>query len=271
MNCRDLDSVCMPYLDGELVAEERAAIEVHLTGCPACARRLEVERLQHDRLQALMRQASPPAPAALRARLASQLHQVERQRGRRQVLALVGVAASVALLSAVGWQEYRGWQRRLYMEEAATRHARGWPLEILQPSPEVLEAWFGGKLDHRVSVPRFPNATAAGARLITVRDKQGAYIRYTADRPSSPTPRQIGLFVIGDKPRDVDVGALAEPERGNSNGYNVVSWRDGDVVYELVTDLDEDDLRTLLPSTPGQQPVAPPRPVLDVRNAALQH
>jgi hypothetical protein len=58
----------------------------------------------------------------------------------------------------------------------------------------------------------------------------------------------------------------AEPAVGSSNGYNVVSWRNGDVVYQLVTDLDEQDIRELVP--PGQ--AGPGRPVLDVRPASLQ-
>ena len=31
-----------------------------------------------------------------------------------------------------------------------------------------------------------------------------------------------------------------------SHGYNVALWRDGEIVYELVTDLDERDIRALL-------------------------
>jgi hypothetical protein len=54
--------------------------------------------------------------------------------------------------------------------------------------------------------------------------------------------------VYGDKANDVDVDGT--PEVGNSNGYNVVTWRNGDVVYQLVTDLDEQDIRQMLPPGP---------------------
>jgi hypothetical protein len=116
-----------------------------------------------------------------------------------------------------------------------------------------------------VSVPHFPHATAAGARILQVRDKPAAYIRYDAPHP-------MGLFVYGDD-HEMDVGA--EPAVGTSNGYNVVSWRNGDVVYQLVTDLDETDVLDLLPpphAAPVAAPAAPPSgtPTLDVRPASLQ-
>ncbi len=136
--------------------------------------------------------------------------------------------------------------------------------------PEVLEAWFGGKLDHRVTVPRFPNATTAGARLLNVRDREAAYIRYDAPRANSAEPRHMGLFVFDDS-GDLDLGALPSSEVGNSHGYNVVTWRDGDVGYELVTDLDERDIRALVPQQNSGERVAPEvqRPALDVRPASM--
>ena len=61
---------------------------------------------------------------------------------------------------------------------------------------------------------------------------------------------------------------LFRSEVGSSHGYNVVSWREGDVVYQLVTDLDEQDIRDLMPPQEGQ-PV-PPKPAIDVRPAAFK-
>ncbi len=101
-----------------------------------------------------------------------------------------------------------------------------------------------------------------GARVLNVRDKQAAYIRYDAPARTSAQVRQVGLFVFGDDKKDVDVGAREQPDVGNSNGYNVVTWREGDIVYQLVTDLEEADIRDLLPpETPRTAPLG--RPVLE--------
>jgi hypothetical protein len=156
-------------------------------------------------------------------------------------------------VAVVGAQHgYRAFQRRLYVEDVVARHARQFPLEVGEPDPSRLEAWFGGKLDHRVWVPRFPNAVAAGARLLNVREKQAAYIRYEAS--GAAHPGNMGLFVYDDSPGDVAVGALTDAAHGSSHGYNVVSWREGDVVYQLVSDLDEADIQKLLP--PQRAPAA---------------
>lgn len=263
MNCHDLDSQVTPYLDGELVAEARLEVEAHLASCATCAKRVEVERRNHSLVRTLAQQGSPRAPDALKRRVLQDLRSDEQAARRRLMVRAVATAAGAVLVVAVSHHEYRLHQLRLYEQDAALRHSRHFPMEIEPPRAEAIEAWFGGKLDHPVNVPRFPNARAVGARLLQVRDKQAAYIRYDAPRP-------MGLFVFGDD-NDVDVGA--EPALGTSHGYNVVSWREGDVVYQLVTDLDEHDVRELLPRGDGAHaggtPLPSTRPV-EVQPAGLQ-
>jgi anti-sigma factor (TIGR02949 family) len=254
MNCRDVASQLTPYLDGELIAEARVEFESHLGTCERCPRTVEIERHNLSAIREAARVGSPTAPPSLRAKVFEGLARDQQRQRRLRATQVAAVAATVTAVVFAGHQGYRGYQRRLYEQDAAFRHARHFPLEV--QSPEEIERWFGGKLDHPVNLPRFPNTQAKGARLLQVRDKPAAYIRYES-------PRSMGLFVYGDD-NDVDVGA--EPAVGSSNGYNVVSWRNGDVVYQLVTDLDEQDIRELVP--PGQ--AGPGRPALDVRPASLQ-
>lgn len=263
MNCHELELQLTPYVDGELGPDERVEIEAHLAGCGPCAHRAEVERHNLSLLRALLRSGSPSAPARLRATVFDGIHREEANARRVRVWRLGAAAAGLALAVAVGNQQYRVHQLRLYEQDAALRHARHFPLEILQPQAGAIEAWFGGKLDHPVTVPRFPNATATGARLLQVRDKPAAYIRYDARRP-------MGLFVYGDD-HDVDLGR--EPEVATSHGYNVVSWREGDVVYQLVTDLDEDDVRALVAphQAPSERPSPGAIPSLQLQPASLRH
>jgi anti-sigma factor RsiW len=267
MNCRDLEPVLHPYLDGELLADERVRVEAHLAGCAGCASHADVERHNVSVVKAALRTGSALAPPHLKAAVFAAVdRQLTTQRHRR-LLKVSAAAAGVAIAAMASYQQYRSFQRRLFVEDAALRHAKHFPLEIHQPSPEQLEGWFTGKLDYRVAVPQLPNAHASGARLLNVRDRQAAYIRY--DAPAPRANRQLGLFVFGDAPGDVDVGALQEPDLGTSHGYNVVSWRDGDVVYQLVTDLDEADVRQLLPPASSLPRVPPPSPQL--RPASYQH
>lgn len=264
MNCHDLELQLTPYLDGELGADERVGIEAHLAGCSACAHRVEVERHNLSLLRALLREGSPSAPSRLRQTVFDGIHREEMAARRLRLLRLGAAAAGVALAVVGANQQYKIHQLRLYEQDAAMRHARQFPLEIRQPGAQAIEAWFGGKLDHPVTVPQFPNATATGARLLQVRDKAAAYIRYDARRP-------MGLFVYGDD-HDVDVGS--KPEMASSHGYNVVSWREGDVVYQLVTDLDEEDVRALMAPQHAEEQTRPALeslPAVRMQPATLRH
>lgn len=270
MNCREVEPQLMPYLDGELIEADRLEVEKHLADCAACAKQSEIGRHNRTLVRTLAKAGSPPAPEALKAKIFTTVRTEQARQRQGRFLRLSAAAAGLALVALAGHQQWRSFQRRLYVQDAASRHARQFPLEVRVPQPEALEAWFDGKLGHRVAVPRFPNAIAEGARVLNVRDKQAAYIRYDAPTRASAQVRQVGLFVFGDDGKDVDVGAREQAEVGNSNGYNVVTWREGDIVYQLVTDLEEADIRDLLPPEPLQPATAPSRPVLDVRPAGFQ-
>ncbi len=246
MNCHDLHAQLTPFLDGELIDEARLSLESHLVHCDTCRRHVEGQRHNLLVVKQALKDNAPAAPEALRAKVFSQLRADDAHHRHVRRSKLIALAAGVTVAVVAGNAVYRGHQRRLYEHDAALRHARQFPLEITQ-SPENIERWFGGKLDHRVTVPRFPNSRTAGARLLQVRDKPAAYIRYDAPKP-------MGLFVYGDD-NEVDVGAT--PAVGTSLGYNVVSWREGGVVYQLVTDLDEHDIRELVPPTPRTLEVQP--------------
>jgi anti-sigma factor RsiW len=266
MNCLELDRLLYPYLDGELLPAEKLDVEQHLDGCEGCAKSVEGERSALAIIRSAAQAASPRAPESLKKNLLAGIRGEQKRQRQRRFFRLSAAAAGVAICAVAANHQWRAFQRRLFIEDVTARYARQYPLEILKHSPGELEAWFGGKLDHRVAVPSFPNATASGARLLNVREKQAAYIRYDAQRPGETTPRPLGLFVY-QGPED-DVGPLPEAEFGSSNGFNVVSWRDGDVVYRLVSDLDEHDVRQLLPD-----PLAAPGtglPAVDLKPASFQ-
>jgi mycothiol system anti-sigma-R factor len=242
MNCHELEVQLSAYLDDELVEEACSEFEAHLASCGPCGHQVELERHNLGLLRSLARQGGPRAPEHLRAAIFSRLDREARRAKVLRLGRLGAAAASFALVAAVGQHEYRAYQLRLYEEDAALRHSRQFPMEIQQNGSQAIEAWFGGKLDHRVTVPQFPHARASGARILQVRDKPAALIRYDGNRPMS-------LFVFPDA--EAAVGPI--PAVGSSHGYNVVSWRNGDVVYQLVTDPSERDIRELLvpQATPG--------------------
>jgi len=228
-------------------------MDAHLGTCPACAAQVRTEAAFRA---ALKRAGETPValPPALRARVLSGLDAEDRAARQRPTARLWMAAAAAAATALVGgsllWGRTGPSHRQRYVESAALNHARGLPLEISRVPAENVEAWFGGKLDHRVAVPRLQRAHLAGARLLNVQDRPAAYLRYDAQPRPDGAPRGVGLFVFDDLRGEVSAAPFPSVEVARSRGYNVAVWRDGELVYELVTDLDEPELRELLPPAP---------------------
>ncbi|MGA9525832.1 MAG: zf-HC2 domain-containing protein [Myxococcaceae bacterium] len=280
MTCDELDTLLNPYVDGELQAVDCVDLEQHLSTCEGCMRRVMHERLFRETLrQKFFGDPEQPlnrAPDALRYSIQGGIRREVRRHQLRQALTL---SAAAAVVAAIGAGSYALWpqERDRFLEDAARRHARALPAEITDAAHETVEAWFGGKLDHRVPVPRFPNARVSGARISNVTDRPAAYISYKAP-DTEGNPRTIGLFVFDDTGNDVEAKPLPRVEVDRRLGYNVALWRDGEIVYEMVTDLDEHDIRALLeaqqerPRDPRLPTATPPSsmPVIDVKPASLQ-
>ena len=270
MTCPEFESFLFPYLDGEFEPSERAEVEAHLAACVACAARVHQERAVHEAIRAKLKglSDSPRAPDALRARIQGGL----RSEHRKAVASRWGrYAAAAAVVAVAGSSLYlvqRAHTRQRYVEDAVARHAKRLPLEIRESSPREVEAWLVGKMDRRLAVPSLlPAAQLAGARLSNVQDKPAVYLVYDTVPAAGGSPKQIGLLIYEDKSGDADFPR--EPEVDKSQGYNVVSRRSGDIVYQLVNDLDEDDIRQMLAADrPG--PALNPLPTLPVQPASFR-
>jgi anti-sigma factor (TIGR02949 family) len=275
MTCQELDRLIYPYLDGEFHTEERLEVEAHLSGCATCAQRVDAEARMQRTLRRAARHAveTTRAPDTLRAHLREGLRR-EQRRAWQWGWMRASAAALVVVTAGGVWMTLRPEQHQRFMEDAARRHAKKLPVEIAGASHEGVEAWFDGKLDHRVSVPRFTDAQLSGARLSNVTDRPAAYISYEHSPGKEGAPaRRVGLFVFDDARGEVEAPPLPSVQVGSSLGYNVAVWREGEIVYELVTDLDETDIRRMLAQQQGTGSGKPSRavtPEVQVMPVALQ-
>ncbi|WP_224371290.1 anti-sigma factor family protein [Hyalangium versicolor] len=270
MTCQELDRLLYPYLDGEFQPEERMDVETHLETCADCTHRVESEREMRQALRRAARHSiqSSRAPQSLRMGIQVGLRREQRRASQVQWLRL-SAAAMVVVAVGGGWIALRPEERQRFVEDAAKRHAKRLPVEIANVGPEHVEQWFHGKLDHQVSIPRLPNAQLAGARISNVKDRPAAYISYeTRPEQEGQQARRIGVFVFDDAARDLDAQALPAVQVDSSQGYNVAVWRDGEVVYELVTDLSESDIRKMLLEKERSRVVNAPQPVLPISKAS---
>jgi anti-sigma factor RsiW len=255
MSCSEIERSIDAYLDGEFDGREKAEADAHVATCPACQRLVAGEARLHAALRASLRAALGPespagrAPPALRARVAEALSRERRPLLRRIFAPLpMAVAAACAAGAMVVLIGHSGDDRLL--DEAVRKHNGGLPLEVTAASvgPEAVTAWFAGKLDFRPAPPHFEGSEVrvVGARLSHLREWPAAYFRYELPRG------QAGLFIVDDPDgrfaaagKEIQVG----PRRirvSASRGYNVAVWRQDEIVYSLVSDLDEKALLQLV-------------------------
>ena len=255
MECGDLGRSVDAYLDGEFDAGERAQAEAPLARCDGCRALVETQGRLRAAVRARLREAmSPPsaagrAPAELRTRIEASLARERRPVWRRLLspvpLGAVAACAAGALLVLATHAPDDA-----LVDEAVRSHHRGLPLEVVAASvgEASIPAWFAGKLDFHPAPPPFrgDGVHVLGARLSNLRELPAAYIRYELPRG------QAGLFIVDDPGRRFEPGGR-EVQVGpqllrvvNARGYNVAVWRENEIVYSLVSDLDETALFELV-------------------------
>ncbi|WP_164014236.1 anti-sigma factor family protein [Pyxidicoccus trucidator] len=250
MTCQELERLLYPYLDGEFQPEERVDLETHLSGCAACQRRVEEEQQMKLALRRAARHTvqGMRAPASLRAGIQVGLKQ-EQRRAQYGVWLRAGAMALVVVTVGGGWVAYQSEQRmRLARREVVQRHNKVLPFEIASATPEQMEEWFKDKVDPRVTVPQLPKAKPLGGRISILNGREVALISYeTLPEHEGEPSRRLSVFVVPDDETGVPkVQSLKAVEVDSAQGYNVVTWRDDEIVYEMVTDMDEDDIRRML-------------------------
>jgi anti-sigma factor (TIGR02949 family) len=68
VDCKDLESLVTPYVDGEVTSEQCAAIEAHLAACPDCRRSAEAESGARAVVRRCRGSLRAPAPPSLHAK-----------------------------------------------------------------------------------------------------------------------------------------------------------------------------------------------------------
>jgi anti-sigma factor RsiW len=256
MTCSELERSIDAFLDGEFDERERAEAEAHLAACERCrqvvAREAHVHTTVRAKLREAMGAAAPAgrAPAALRDRVERSLREERRPLWRRALSPLpIATMAACAAGALVVLASHPGNQALL--DDAIKNHHRGLPLEVTAAD---MSGWFVNKLDFRPSLPHFSAASVRveGARLSNLREWPAAYVRYRLPHG------QAGLFIVDDPGRRFDAPGR-EVKIGHelvrlasARGYNVAVWRQDEIVYSLVSDLDEEALFQLVEAAQQQ-------------------
>lgn len=254
IDCSELpDASLYSYVDGELVGEERDEVTAHLGACAACAHTVRIQRS----LKGAVRRSGGehPAPAALRETLRLRLaEEVPQGRWARVLREPRGVALSAAAVGAAVWFLAGGLRHPLFarsplLEDGVAMHARALPLDYTGSDVSGAQRWLEGKIDFGARLPRFPQGPQLqGVRLSHLNSRQAAVVSYTVPEGD----RRVSLVIVDD-PEPVLPGVsrrIADRDVwvSRSRGYNVASWRRDEIVYSLISDLDERDVLALVQS-----------------------
>ena len=254
MECAELSSLLPAFADGEIVDAEREEVEAHLASCEPCREAVEAAR----RFRSFLKEKAAPSRASdlLRARIRQDVARERSAEQAKRFGAYLGVAAGLAVVASGGWVLAGAGpaaRPEALVADAVDKHARALPVEVTPAAGDV-DAWFQGKVDFHVQVPRFRSANAprlVGARLANVSDRQAAYVVYGKGDADGARGRRMTVLVYPGEDVELPSGRRAQVNGrdvvlANQKGYNVALWSRRGVVYSLVSDLDERDVLELV-------------------------
>ena len=228
---------------------ERAEAEVHLAGCAAL--RALAAASAGSAPPCGPRCARPWAPAPGRARPRGAARRVyaapwpgSAARSGAALLSPLPLATAGRLRRRrAGGARHRTPATAGLVEEAVRKHHRGLPLEVTTASvaPRPSRAGSPASSTSSPSAPHFAGAAGPGGGGAPLQPARVAGRLHQVRAPARP---QAGLFIVDDPDRRFDAGGRDVRDRpaprcgsSNSRGYNIVVWRQDQIVYSLVSDL----------------------------------
>jgi anti-sigma factor RsiW len=248
-------------LDGELGAAEAAALSAHKASCPVCrAAAADVARARAVVDRSLYR----TAPDALRARVLAEIeaareadtrsphpHQAAPARRWRSwpsrltmpsfgigSFGLGAACAAVVALLVLSSPEPNVTEHPSLTEQVVAGHIRamqpGHLEDVASSDRHTVKPWFDGRLDYTPPVKDFASSgfPLRGGRLDYLAGRPVAALVYQRDKHT------IDLFVWPAKDN-----SSRPPDTAQRQGYNVVHWTEGGMVFWAVSDLEIGQLR----------------------------
>jgi mycothiol system anti-sigma-R factor len=248
MNCEQTRSLLGAHLDGELDAVNDRELQAHLRECSVCLG----EAGQHETLRRMVRQGAPyhRAPGGLEARIRGSLRTTAapareitpRPAARSNWLwQWTGAAATVAAVVVAVWIgsaiTARRATARYLAEDLVSAHVRSLLASHLTDVPSsdqhTVKPWFAGKVDFAppvrdLSAEGFP---LVGGRLDYVWGQTVAALVFQRNK------HFINLFIWPP-----EAGAMSPEPFVTHRGYNLVSWKQNELTFCAVSDLNRQEL-----------------------------
>lgn len=237
------------YVDGQLPAEHRAAVEAWLAVHPDAAALVAQWTRQNEALGALFPpMQQDPAPAHLNPqRIAERVRtgRLEALRNIAAVLVVVAVAGSLGwYLRGVFWQEEPVYERLI--DNAVIAHAlyvkeKTHAVEAAADSPNLMR-WLSNRISSPIDAPDLAaqGYTFLGGRLLPGETGEAAHGPAAQLMYENAAAERLTLYITGPLPDKKEVWKL-ESRRGVDAYY----WANDTVTCTIVASLPETDIRTL--------------------------
>ncbi|HWZ99800.1 MAG TPA: anti-sigma factor [Candidatus Dormibacteraeota bacterium] len=245
MTCDASRSVLHAYLDGELDAPGAAEFEQHLEGCTSCTRTLEAQESLRSTIQ--RSQLYEPLPLDLENKIRRQLRESSAPATRKKIYAWrwLAAAAAIILLVGVSWKVLPKFRANSDLSTSAAAaeivdaHIRslqpGHLTDVTSTDQHTVKPWFDGKVPFAPPVRDFAEEgfPLIGGRLDVLQGQTVAALVYGRRK------HFISVFVFPEH------GEESEKYSGAKNGYQWISWRQGELRLCAVSDTNRDDLAAL--------------------------
>jgi anti-sigma factor RsiW len=234
-DCSSIDPLVTAYVDGEIAAADRQAVELHINSCSLCRARVATERAVRDlvgaRKSAL---TSACAPQTLHARCSAQSGRVEfpsassRKLHPTPVFKPLALAASLVLLVGAAFlYPLTGVSSRMMAAELAVDHMKCFMLggapgthHSVAAVESTLAATFGWPAD-LPDQPEQAGLELVGERTCLYGQGRIAHVMYRQNG------RPVSVFMLPDKVRREEVVSVL--------GHRAAIWSVGGRTFVLVS------------------------------------
>jgi anti-sigma factor RsiW len=226
--CRRIESLLPPYVDGVAPASEVAIVEGHLATCPQCRDLVAVQRTARTVVRARAAQLAVQAPPGLRTRLVATLTPEPQPRlGWWGRLAAFGAATAVVFVALSVFELTSPRSNVLFAAQLALDHLRCFVVELGSvdaEEPAVARRLYAERYGWEVDVP--PSSGAAGVTLVAARRcpfwlGDHAHLLYRSGE------HQVSLYISqGEQRGDARLSVLGHTQRlwtANGDTYAVVA------------------------------------------------
>ncbi len=246
MTCDEAEILIHALADGELDAGHAREVEAHVAGCPRCASEFAAIKQMKQVLAGT--DLTFKAPSTLRERIEAALPPAQGSSvtplitsppSRRALLKGFAMGSAVSALAATGLIAIvlRNDEEQRIAAEIVSAHLRslqaGHLTDVVSTDQHTVKPWFNGKLD---VAPPVIDLTAQGFTLI------GGRLDYVDGRA-------IGAVVYRRRQHVINlfVAQTSSTERQAARtetiqGFNIRRWRDHDLTYWAISDLNADEL-----------------------------